>query len=381
VTRTIPSPYMSGPRLADAWHRAGAPPRPTAADVHPALAEAAARAEPAQGRDAVRDAPDQPPPFAYRTDDAVLARLPPAAAALMRRFDDAATEARDKTVSLSRHVDDARDRAGRISVDVSGAIRAAGLPEVQTLDAARTMAALGKWPAGYGERERAHVARIVAEGQRLAEAEAEVQRLREKLHAHNATAAPLTALRQRLAEAAARLRPPIRAIDLPEIEPKRAEKMLAEARREIETSRAEIARVETALPTPDDAEALAAEAVARYGAETGGLRAAVRWNGRAISINEPTPGLSTEDHRPLRPLALLCAVAPDLVAEAIARTIGADPDAPPVAARPAMLAEARARLREAEMTERAAIAALGDPLDAFRPDADPFVTLMVEGSR
>jgi hypothetical protein len=377
---------MSGPRLADAWSRAGAPrPAPAAAaaaaPLDPTWQRALANAEPPGARDRVTDAAEREPAFSYRTDPALLDRLPEPAAALLRRLDEAATEARDRTISLSRHLDDAGDRAGRVSLDVRAAIRAAGLPEVQTADQARTMAALGRWPAGYGERERSHVARIVAEGQRLAEAEAEVARLRERLRDHNATAAPITARRHRLAEAAARLRPPVRALDLPEVDLKRAEKALAAARETIAEARAEIERIEAALPTPADAEALAREAVARYGAEGGGLRAAVKWNGRAIDIMEVPAGLSTEDRRPLRPLALLAAVAPDAVAAAIARAIGTDPDAPPVADRPRLLAEARARLREAELAERAAIRALGEPLDMFRPDADPAITLMVEGGR
>jgi hypothetical protein len=377
----IPSPYMSGPRLATAWHRAGAPPRPAAAadaPLDPTWQRAIARAEPGN-RDRVGDSAEAPP-FSFRTDEALLRRLPPAAAELLRRLDDAATESRDRTVALSRHLDDARDRAGRVALDVGAAIRSAGLPEVQTLDAARTMAALGKWPAHYTEPMKSHVARIVAEGQRLAEAEAEVRRLQEKLHAHNATAAPITALRHRLAEAASRLRPPVRAIELPPVDPKRAEKGLAEARDAIAATAAAIARIEGARPHPDDAETLAAEAVARYGAESG-LRAAVKWDGRAISIMEVPAGLSTEDRRPLRPLALLCAVMPDLVAAAIARAIGSDPDAPRLADRPAMLAELRQRLREAELVERGALRALGDDLTLFRPDADPAVTLMVEVAR
>jgi hypothetical protein len=377
------SPYMANtPRLAAAWQRAGSAPRPAAAaDAHPVLERAFANAEPPGARDRVTDAAEPAPPFAFRTPDEVLRRLPPAAAELLRRLDDAATEARDRTVSLSRHLDDARDRAGRVSLDANAAISAAKLPEAQTLDQARTLAALGKWPAHYTEPMRAHVARVVAEGQRLGEAEAEVARLRQKLAAHNERAAPITALRNRLAEAAARLRPPVKPLELPAIDPKRAEETLAEARDAIAETRAEIAAIETARPHPDDAEALAAEAVRRYATDAGGLRAAVRWDGGAITITEAVPGLATEDRRPLRPLAVLAAVMPDAVAAAIARTIGADPDAPRVADRPRLLAALRQRLREAEIAERSALAALGDPLDLFRPDADPLVALGVEPSR
>lgn len=102
----------------------------------------------------------------------------------------------------------------------------------------------GRW----GAAERSQAAAIVRAAEAVAEAEAEVQRLREKLNAHNVAAAPITALRHRLAEAAARLRPPIKPLALPEIEPKRAEKTLAEAHEAIAETRAKIERIDDARP-------------------------------------------------------------------------------------------------------------------------------------
>jgi hypothetical protein len=373
---------MVGPRLADAWSRAGAPPRPAAADapLDPTWQRAFERAEPPGARDVVRDAAEREPAFSYRTASEVLNRLPEPAAALLRRLDDAATEARDRTISLSRHLDDARDRAGRVSLDVRAAIRAAGLPEVQTADQARTMAALGKWPAGYGERERSHVARIVAEGQRLAEAEAEVARLREQLRDHNERAAPITALRHRLAEAAGRMRPPIRALALPEVSAAKAERTLAEARREIETVRSEIERIEAAPLHPDDAPQAAREAVQALAARTSPHRFVKTAQG-TITLREPHPAHHADDDPPVSPLALVASIAPEAVTTWVLSATPTDPDAPRLADRPRLLAEARQRLRDAELAERAAIRALGEPLDMFRPDADPAVTLMVEGGR
>jgi len=375
----IPSPMMTGPRLADAWR---VPPAPaaSAAPLDPMWQRAIERAEPPGGRDVVRDAPGREPPFAYRTDPAILGRLPPRAAALLRRLDTLATEARDRTLALSGHLDTARDRAGRVSLDVHAAIRAAGLPEAQTADQARTMAALGRWPAHYTEPMRSHVARIVAEAQRHAEAEAEVRDLSERIREHSAAAAPVIALRSRLVEAAARLRPPVRPLDLPEVPAARAAKALAEARRDIEAARAEVDRLERAGLHPDDAPTLAAEAVRQH-AERASPHRFIKVERGAVTIREPHPTMRADDEAPIAPLALLCAVAPDLVAAWLAAALPVDPDAPRLADRPRLIAEARARLREAEITERACLAALGDDPAAFRPDADRLIALGVEAGR
>jgi hypothetical protein len=381
VTRMILSPFMANtPKLASAWQRAGAPPRAAAADapLDPAWQHAIARAEPGN-RDRVGDSAEAPP-FSFRTDEALLRRLPPVAAALLRRFDEAATESRDKTLAIQGHINAASDRLASRRVDLHAALRAASQAGLETVDDARRVLASpegGRWSAS----ERSHAAAIVAAADRVSEAEAELRRLREKLNAHNATAAPITALRGRLVEAAGRLRPPIRALALPEVDPKKAERTLAEAREAIAEARAEIEAIETAPINWHEARALAGEAVKRYAAEAGGLRSAVKWNGHEIVINEPTPGLATEDRRPLRPLALLCAVDPDMVARAIVDMLERSNDSPKAADRPRLIAEARARLREAELRERAAIAALGDPLDMFRPDADPLIALAVEAGR
>ncbi|WP_019013172.1 hypothetical protein [Elioraea tepidiphila] len=376
----IPSPYMAGPRLADARPRAAAAPAASAEPLHPVWEKAIAAAEPPAARDRVADAPDQPPAFSFRTPDDLLRRLPAPAAALLRRLDDAATEARDRTVALGRHIDAAHDRLAVRRADLHGAIRAARQHRLETVDDARRVLATPPTSREWGEAERRHAEVIVAAADRAAEVEAEIARLRARLAEHNLAAAPIAALRQRLAEAAGRLRPPIRALDLPAIDAKKPDRALADARAAIATIRAGIEAIETALPPPADAEALAAEAVRRYGAEAG-LSAAAKWTGRDIVIAEAVPGLASDDRRPLRPLALLCAVMPDLVADVIVRAIGTDADAPPVADRPRLIADLRQRLREAELRERAAIAALGDPLEVFRPDADPAITLMVEAGR
>lgn len=378
MTRMIPSPTMTGPRLADAW-RMPAAAAAAAEPLHPAFARAIERTAPPGDR--VGDAADREPPFSYRTDPALLDRLPERARTLLRRLDNAATEGRDRTIALSGHLDAARDRAGRISIDVQAAIRAAALPEVASLDQARTMAALGRWPAHYTDPMRAHVARIVAEGQRLDQAEAEARDLADRLREHNQRAAPIFALRSRLVEAAARVRAPVRELALPDVPASRAPKALAEARAAITEARAARAAIETAPVNWHEARALAGEAVARYAAEAGGLAAAVKWTGREIVITEAVPGLASEDRRPLRPLALLCAVIPDAVAAAIVDTLETSNDAPLAADRLRLIAGARARLRDAEVMERAALAALGDDPASFRPDCDPLIALAVEVGR
>ena len=244
------------------------------------------------------------------------------------------------------------------------------------------MAKRDRWPEHYSDPQRQHVRRIVAEGDRLAEAQGEVARLRDRQRQHAAEAAPVTALRNRIVTALGRSRPPFKPVELPAVDAKKAEAALRGARETIAEAAAEIERISTARPNEHEAFALALAAVERYGAESG-FGAAVKWNGTEFTIREATPGLSTEDHRPLRPLALLAAVVPQELAAAIARTIGADPDAPLLRDRPRLLAEARARLRQAELLERAALHALGDPLDrlAERPEADPLLILMVEAGR
>jgi len=383
----IKSPYMqdlpSLARLARTLADPALPPAPApqaaaaSADLDPVWRTAIDRAGDPTPRDRVGDVPEREPAFSFRTSDDLLRHLPPAAVALMRRLDDAATEARDRSVALTAHIHAAEDRAGRVSIDVAAAIRSAGLPEVPDLEAARAMAERDRWPERFTEPQREHVRRIVAEGDRLAEAQAEVARLRERQRQHAEATAPITALRDRIVRALGRSRPPFKPVALPAVDAKKAEAALRGARETIAEAAAEIERISTARPNEHEAFALALAAVERYGAESG-LGAAVKWNGTEFTIRE-----ATEDHRPLRPLALLAAVAPDLVAATIARTIGAHPDAPLMKDRPRLLAEARARLRQAELLERAAIAAMGDPLDrlAERPEADPLLVLMVEAGR
>ena len=109
MTRMIPSPYLAGPRLADAWLSPTAAAAPASPEpLHPAWQKVVEKAKP-QG-DRVSDGRDREPPFEYRTDPVLLERLPPRAAALLRKLNAVATDARDRTVALSRHVDAARDR-------------------------------------------------------------------------------------------------------------------------------------------------------------------------------------------------------------------------------------------------------------------------------
>ena len=337
--------------------------------------------QPPPGRDRVAEAPAEPaPPFAYRTDPRVMDMLPIEGRAVLRRLDDAATEARDRSVALARHLDAARDRVGIASIDVTAAIRAAGLAEVATLGAAREIVASGRWPAAFTEPMRELVRRIVREGERLAEAEAEVDRLAERRREHAAATAPIVALRERVARALGRARPPFKVAPLPEVETKRAAALLATARETIAEAAAEIARLEGDAVHPADVQTIAAEAVARHAAAP---HAFVSRSNGTVLIDEPAPGAEAGDRAPVRPLAVLCGVMPDAVAAWIAAAIPTAPDAPRLAARPAMLAEARRRLREAELAERAAIAAMGDPLDrlAERAEADPLLVVLVEAGR
>jgi len=372
---------MAGPRLADAWSRAGTPPRPTAAaDAHPVWARVAERAEPPGARDTVRDAPDQPTAFSYRTPEEVLRRLPEPAAALLRRLDEAATEARDRTVAITSHINAALDRLAVRRTDLAATLRAARQHRLETVEDARRVLATPPTSRDWGPAERSHAEAIVRAADRAAEVEAEITRLREKLREHNARAAPILALRTRLAEAAARLRPPVRELTLPEVPSAKAEAVLRQARREIEAARAEIERVETAAPHPDDAPQAAAEAVARLAERTGPHRF-VKANAGAITLREPHPAHHAEDDPPVSPLALMASIVPEAVTAWVLSATPTDPAAPRVADRPRLLAELRQRLREAEIVERAALRAMGDPLDAFRPDADPAIALCVETAR
>ncbi len=371
----VPSPYLAGTPSLARLHTAapGAP-------LDPVWQQAIER-QPPPGRDGARDSPAAPEPaFAYRTDPRILDLLPPEARALMRRLDEFSTEARDATIAVSQHIDSARDRAGRISLDVAAAIRAAALPEAATLEAARAMAASDKWPAHLSEPQRAHVLRIVEEGERLREAEAEVAGLVARRRQHADTTSPVTTLRTRVARALGRARPPFTPVALPAIEPKLAERTLGEARGAIAKAAAELTRLEAGALHPDDVTAVAEAAVRRHAAAPHRF---VRRRNDTIMIEEPVPGLAAEDQAPTRPLALLCGVMPDAVAAWLAAAIGSDPDAPRLADRPRLLGAARARLREAGLLERAAIAALGDPLDrlAERSDSDPLLVLMVEAGR
>jgi hypothetical protein len=385
--QTIPSDFKSHPRLAELHRRMQEAPPPVAAasaaePLDPVWQRAIERAEPPSTRDRVADAPEREPPFSYRTSEDLTRHLPEPARALLRRLDDFATESRDRSVAMTAHVHAAEDRAGRASLDVQAAIRSDGLPEVPDLDAARAMVARDRWPEHYTEPMISHVRRIVAEGDRLAAAQAEVARLRDRQRAHASATAPIVALRERIVRALGRSRPPFRLVTLPAVYAKKAERVLAEAREAVAELTAEIERIENARPNEHEAFMLALAAVEYYAADSG-LSAAVKWNGTEFTIREVTPGLSTEDHRPLRPLALLAAIFPRDVAAAIARTIGADPDAPNMKDRPRLLAEARARRRQAELLERAALAAMGDPLDrlAKRSDVDLLLVLMAEASR
>jgi hypothetical protein len=206
IRRTIPSDFMKHPRLADLARRMTAePPAPApqpaaaSADVDPIWSRVLDRAGDPTPRDTVRDGPAEPTvPFAYRTSDDLLRHLPSEARALLQRLDDHATDARDRSVAMTGHVHAAEDRAGRVAIDVAAAIRAAGLPEVQSLDDARAMVERDRWPERFTEQMINHVRRIVAEGDRLSEAQGEVARLRERQREHAARTAPIVALRDRI---------------------------------------------------------------------------------------------------------------------------------------------------------------------------------------
>ncbi len=371
----VPSPYLAGtPSLARL--AAAAPPAP----LDPVWQQAIER-QPPPGRDAVRDAPSEPePPFRYETSPDLLRHLPEPARALLRRLDEFSTEARDVTVALSRHIDAARDRSGRAALDVAAAIRNAGLPEAATLEQAREMVASDRWPPGFSEPMKAHVRHIVAEGERLREAEQEIARLVERRRDHTAATAPITTLRGRVTHALGRARPPFKEVELPEVSAKLAERTLAEARETITKATAALALLESGTLHPDDVASAAAAAVARHAATAHRF---IRRRNETVVIEEPTPGREATDQAPTRPLALLCGIAPEATARWLATAIPSDPAAPRLADRPRLLAETRQRLREAELLERAAIAALGDPLDrlAARPEADPLLILGVEAQR
>jgi len=386
--QVIPSDFMSHPRLADLARRMQAeapPPAPQAAaasaDLDPIWSRAIDRAGDPTPRDRIADAPEREPAFSYRTPEGLTHHLPPAARALLRRLDDAATESRDRSVALTAHVHAAEDRAGRASIDVAAAIRAAGLPEVPDLEAARALAERDRWPERFTEPMISHVRRIVAEGDRLAEAKGEVARLRDRQREHAARTAPITALRDRIVRALGRSRPPFKPVELPTIDLKKAERTLAEARAAIAEAAAEIESLSGPAVHPDDVAEVAAAAVRAHAVSA--HRFMRRGTAGSVTLDEPTPGHEAGDRAPVRPLALLCGVMPEAVARWIAEAMPTDPDLPRLADRPRLLAEARARLRQAELGERAAIAALGDPLDrlAERPEADPLLVLMVEAAR
>ena len=323
--------------------------------------------------DRVTDAREPEPPFEYRTDPALLDRLPPRAAALLRKLNAVATDARDKTVALTRHLDAARDRVALAQIDLQAAFRAANRANLASVEDARRALA----SASTTETTRSYAASIVAAAKRVDDANAEVRDLSDRLREHNAATAPIIALRQRLIEAAARLRPPVKELDLPEVPSSRAPKILAEARRDIDAARAELARLEAAGVHPDDAPELVAEAVRQHAEKASPHRFVIVDKG-SVTLREPHPALRTEDEVPVAPLALLCAVVPDTVTTWLASALPTDADAPRAADRLRLLAEARARLREAEIRERACLAALGDDPAAFRSDADPLITLAVE---
>jgi hypothetical protein len=384
IREIIPSPYLDGlPRLSDlarhAQRAAPPPPAATAAPaepIHPALQRGIEALGDGRPRDTVRDAPDQPPAFSYRTPPEVLDRLPEPARALLRRLDRECTEARDVTISLGRHIDAASDRIGSISIDLQALLRAAKRADLQTVEDARRIA---KSPGATGP-ERAWAERIIAEADRLAEARAEHADLVRRRREHAERSAPLTALRQRLTEAAARLRPPVRELALPSVDAKKAEKVLGDSRREIGDLRAEIERLETAPLHPADAPDAVAAAVAHLAERTSPHRFLKVVNG-AVTLHEPHPVHHAEDEAPIAPLALLASAAPDIVTRWLLGAVPTDAKAPRAGDRPRLLAEARARLREAELAERGAIAAMGDDLALFRPDADPLIVLAVEAGR
>jgi hypothetical protein len=385
----IKSPYMESlPSLARLARALAEPPLPApqasaSADLDPTWQRAIAAAEPVgPGRDRVTDGPAEPTvPFSYRTSDDLLRHLPEPARDLLRRLDDHATEARDRSVALTAHVHAAEDRAGRVSLDVAAAIRAAGLPEVQSLDDAQRMAASGRFPSHYTEPMVAHVRRIVGEGDRLAEAQGEVARLRERQRQHAAATVPITALRNRIVTALGRSRPPFKPVELPDVPRGKAERTLAEARALAAEAAAEIERLSGPAVHPDDVLAVAAEAVRQHAATA--HRFLRRGTAGTVTLDEPTPGHEAGDRAPVRPLALLCGIAPEATAAWIAEAMPTDATLPRLADRGQALASARQRLREAELIERAALRALGDDLTrlAERPEADPLLVLMVEAGR
>lgn len=370
----IPSPFMNALRASDAWLK------PLAADavspdaLHPAWQKVAEKAKPPGDR--VSDAPEREPPFHYRIDSALLDRLPERAAALVRKLNVLATDARDRTVALSRHVDAARDRVALAQIDLAAAFRAASRADLSSVEEAKRALA----SENTAEAKRGYAASIVAAAKRLDDAEAEVRDLAERLREHNERTAPLIALRQRLIEAAARLRPPVKALDLREVPSSRASKILAEARRDIEAARAEIARLEASGLHPDDAPGLVAEAVRHHAERATPHRFVIVDNGR-VTIREPNPNLRADDEALIAPLALLCAAFPDAITAWLASALPTDADAPRAADRLRLIDEARAKLRQAELTERACLAAMGDDPPSFRSDADPLITLAVEASR
>jgi hypothetical protein len=162
------------------------------------------------------------------------------------------------------------------------------------------------------------------------------------------------------------------------VDAKKAEKALTEARAAIAALAAEIERLTGPAVHPDDVLTVAAAAVRQHAVSA--HRFLRRGTAGTVTLDEPTPGHEAGDRAPVRPLALLCGIAPEATAAWIAEAMPTDATLPRLADRGQALASARQRLREAELLERAAIAALGDPLDrlAERAEADPLLILMVE---
>jgi len=385
----IPSPYLDKlPKLSEFYKKMPAepPPPPPQAGAAPNLDPIWQQSIDGMGdprsRDRVSNGQAEPStPFSYRTSDNLLRHLPEPARALLQRLDDAATEARDRTVALMRHIYAAEERVSCAALDVAATIKAAGLREITTLQDAREMIANDSWPEGYGGPQREHVRVIVAAGDRLAAAQAEVQRLRERQRAHNDATAPIAALHDRVLRAVGRSRPPFKPVELPAVDAKKAEKVLTEARREITTLAAEIERVEGPAVHPDDLMEVATAAVRQHAVTAHSFLQ--RGKAGALTLREPIPGLEVGDQAPVRPLALLCGIVPEATARWIADALPADPALPRLADRAQALVAVRERLRQAELLERAAVAALGDPLHrlAERSDSDPLLVLMVEAAR
>ena len=346
IRKRIISYYMAGPRLADLALAAlaEAPPAPAAGvegpPPSPRLPDAAVRAikdvtfEVRSLYSAVSDSMHEPSNYAYRTERALLDRLPPDAAAIRRRLDRAATEATAASLARQELTAAAAERHRAARAHVAWLLDQMCIPELRSIeDLGRADAILQHYPETQRDQVAAKIARVKDEARAIAEAE-------DDLTAARAAADPagprVIALRHHVAEALARSGPPFKLIELPTIDAKRAERVLAEAHEAITELADEVARIETAGPNEHEAFALA-----------------------------------------------FAAVVPQELAAALVRTIGTDEGAPLMKDRPRLLAEARARLRQAELLERAALAAMGDPRDRLseRSDSDPLLTILAEAGR